>query len=188
MKKVLLITVFSLFRLNLLAQSNKNLLFGTTASFDFGGNQESVEINPALGVQVLPGTYIALGPTISFYSTNNTAYHYESNITIKSEIEDKILYWGEKLVLQYSPFEHKPSPIKYVFVQSSYQTLRGNGIYIDKSGQYKYSIDNYTPFAGIGYKLNFWDLLNLDILLNIKLNNEADSPYHNPIVRIGIEF
>ena len=188
MKKSILFTVFILTGYSLLAQTNKSLFFGASASADFGRFQDRIEITPTIAFRIVPKTYIGLGTTVAFYSTNNTIYEYDNDNTTEIETKDRIWYLGGEIFLRFVPFEQKQTVIKNIFFQSSYEAIFGNGNYKDQSGNYDYKTDNYTPFVGIGYKQPLSEKISLGILLSFKLNNEADSPYRNPMIRIALEF
>ncbi len=188
MKKAFLITLIVLASNGLMAQSNKAITFGASASVDFGRFQDRIEITPNVAVRIAPKIYLGLGPTVSFYSTQNSVFKNKANINEKLEVKDKIWYLGGEMFLQFVPFEHKESFINNVFLQTSFEALFGNGVYRDQSGKYDYNINNYTPLVGIGYEHSLIEGLTLAMSLNFKLNNEHDSPYRNPITRIAIKF
>jgi hypothetical protein len=188
MKKTFLISIIILSTFGLFAQTNKTFFFGARASLDFGRFQDRVEITPNVAVKIASKTYIGLGTTVAYYASQSSVYQYNDNMTTESDIKDRTWYWGGEIFLRFIPFENKESFLKNIFLQTSYEAIFGKGVYEDQSGKYNYDIDNYTPFWGIGYKQPLSEKLSLGMSLNFKLNNETDSPYSNPMIRIAIEF
>lgn len=188
MRKLFLITLLGLYGCTLLAQKESKIFYGISASADFGRFQDRIELTPLAGIKVLPKVYAGLGTTVSFYSTENTVHVYNNNNSRKYKVDDNIWYYGGELFLRFQPFEKQKSFTKNIFLQSSYEYLQGKGKYKDQSGKYRYQTNNHTFLAGLGYKHPLSDKLNLGMSLNFKLNNESDSPYRNPIIRISLEL
>lgn len=188
MRKLFLLALFGLCGCSLFAQKESKIFYGVSASADFGRFQDRIEVTPLMGVKILPKIYAGLGTTLSYYSTENSVYVYSGNQENKYKVDDKIWYYGGELFVRYNPLEKIKNFTKNLFLQSSYEYLHGHGKYKDKGGRYKYKTNNHTFLAGIGYKHPISEKLNLGMSLNFKLNNESDSPYRNPIVRISLEF
>jgi hypothetical protein len=169
------------------AQSKKPVFYTIGGSADFGRFQDRIELTPTIAFRILPKTYAGFGLSASYYSTENTVYKVNNN-TQQATIDDDIWYWGGEFFTRYLPFESKDGFVKNCFLQTSFETLYGRGKYKDESGQYKYKTNNQTLFAGVGYKRPINDKFAIGLLLNFKLNNEKDSPYRNPIIRVSFEF
>lgn len=188
MKHPLLILIFYLAGLPLFAQAEKTQFYGTTASADFGRFQDRIEISPMAGIKVLPKIYAGLGITLAYFSIESVVLNKNNDSWSESKTKDQIGYSGGQLFIRHVPFEQKEGLLKSLYLQVAYEALWGNGTYSDASGKYQYSLDNFTPFAGIGYKQALWNRFSIGALLCFKLNDEKDSPYQNPIFRISFEF
>lgn len=188
MRNLIIILILFMTGTGASAQTEKSFFYGSSASIDLGRFQDRFEITPMAGFKILPKTYLGLGVTLSYYSTESAAYQTNENIYIETEIKNKIWYKGGEVFLRFSPFENKQLFVKNLYFQTSYEALWGKGKYNDESGKYDYNTDNFTPFAGIGYKQPFSDKFSLGLMLNFKLNDESDSLYRNPVVRVSFEF
>ncbi len=188
MRKLIVILVFITLTKAIDAQEERKFFYGISVSVDLGRFQDRFELTPLLGVKVFSKTYVGIGLNISYSNTENIVYTQENNKTIENLIEDQIWYLGGNCFLRFLPFENKENFIKNLYLQTSYEGLWGNGVYSDETGKYDYATDNFTPFVGLGYKQYLGGRFSLGALVSFKLNNEEDSPYRNPIVRIAFEF
>ena len=174
--------------IGLSAQTKKGTIFGLSASADFGRFQDRIEITPTIAFRTIPGVYVGFGSSVSFYSTIYYKYSSKNNTVVRSSLKDEIWYFGGEIFIRYFPFEKHKLFINNIFAQTSYEALWGNGNYNEKGVSYNYKTTNYTPFIGIGYKQRLTNRLAIGVILNMKLNNEKDSPYRNPVVKVAIEF
>ncbi len=189
MKRIILILLVCIGSLNLQAQTtNRSFFWGAAVSADLGRYVDRVELIPHIGFKIVPQLYMGLGASLSFYATESYYYNPADSTGSEEIIKDKVLYLGGELFLRYVPFENSDKSVRNIFLQTSYEVLYGNGTYTEQTGDYKYNTLNYTPFIGIGYKQPLSDRFSLGLLMSFKLNNEADSPYRNPIIRIAFEF
>lgn len=188
MKKVVIILILFTVSVNIYAQENKKLLWGFSASADFGRYNDRIGIEPNIAYQILPKTYLGIGGAVLYYNTENTVYDVAENNVTQTGVKDRVWYFGGSSFLQFVPFENKETFVKNMFLQTSIEALFGNGKYKSNGNTYSYTTENYTPFVSIGYKQPLSEKMSLNILLAFKLNDENDSPYKNPVIRVGVQF
>lgn len=174
----------------LFAQNQKDISIGGTVSADFGRYSDRFEFTPNISRQILQKVYWGAGPSISYYSQEAYRYKYKENDESFDESKSRINTWyvGVSVFFRYYPFEKSKKITQNVYLQSSYEYLRGKSTYRDEDGKYKHTARSNTFFSGVGYKHALNEKVNVYCLLSFKLNNEKYSPYKNPIVQIGFDF
>lgn len=188
MKKVVIILISFTVLANINAQENKKLFWGFSTSADFGRYNDRISIEPNVAYQILPKTYLGIGGTVLYYRTENTIYNVAENNIIQANVKDRISYLGANSYLRFIPFQHKETFVKNMFLQTSIEGLFGIGKYQSFGITSNYTTENYTPFVTIGYQEPLNEKMSLNVLFAFKLNNEEDSPYKNPVIRLGIQF
>ena len=174
----------------LYAQEKNKFIFGGTVSADIGRFNDRFEITPTVHKKVFPKFYLGLGATLAYYKQESTGYIFDNQNSEVTEydIKTKTTYYGGNLFARYFPFEKKNNFFQNIYLQTEFEYLKGNGKYKDATGNYTFKTDNKTIFTDLGYKQLIGNKFALNVNLLFKLNNESDSPYRNPIIRIGFEF
>ena len=188
MNKLLPIIALFLISITVWAQSDRSVFYHINGSADFGRFQDRIELTPSVSVRIFAKTYLGVGLSTSYYSNETAIYTNKDKVLAESKVKDKIWYFGGELFARFIPFENKEGIIKNCFLQSSFETLRGKGKYKDTNETYNYNTTNNTVFAGVGYKQPLNEQLGLGLLLSFKLDDEKDSIYRNPVVRVSFEF
>ena len=188
MKKALFIGVWLIASSVTMAQSERKTFYSLSGSADFGRFQDRLELTPSVSFLLLPKTYLGIGLSTSYYSNETSVYSNNNQKLVESKVKDVIWYWGGELFIRFHPFENQATLLRNCFLQSSFETLKGNGRYKEENGTYSYHSTHKTAFAGIGYKQPLNERISLGLLLSFKLNNEKNSIYRNPIFRLSFEF
>jgi len=138
------------------------LFFGGGLGLQFG-SITLIEISPLVGYKVTPKFSIGVSPTYKYYKYNAYYGNVETNV------------FGGSIFSRYSIFEN-------VFAHVEYETLFYN---IQEPG-YPTSRQQFNSFfVGGGYNQNIGGNSAMYILLLWNLNDTPDSPYVNPIIRVG---
>lgn len=189
MKKGILLMCFCVISA-LNGQEKNKFILGGTVSADIGRFNDRFEVTPTVQTKVLPKIYLGIGATFAYYKQVSIGYLLDNQAfeVTEYDITTKTTYYGGNLFVRYFPFENKKKFYSNLYLQSELEFLKGNGKYQDITGNYKFKTDNKTIFTGIGYKHLIGNKFALSTSLMFKLNNENDSPYRNPLFRIGFEF
>lgn len=189
MKKVIFITCICILTLGNAQEKNK-FVFGGTVSADIGRFNDRFEVTPTIHIKAFPKIYVGVGATIAHYKQESIGYLLDNQTfeVTEYDITSKTTYYGGNLFARYFPFENKKGFYNNFYLQSELEFLKGAGKYRDITGNYKFKTNNRTLFTGIGYKHLIGNKFALSASILLKLNNESDSPYRNPIIRIGFEF
>ena len=138
------------------------LFFGGGFGLQFG-SITLIEISPLVGYKVTPKFSIGVSPTYKYYKYNAYYGNVETNV------------FGGSIFSRYSIFEN-------VFAHVEYETLFYN---IHEPG-YPTSRQQFNSFfVGGGYNQQIGGNSAMYILLLWNLNDTPDSPYVNPIIRVG---
>lgn len=172
------------------AQEKSKLVFGGTVSVDIGRFNDRFELTPTLHTKVFQKFYFGIGVTMAHYKQESIGYLMDhQDLAVETyNISTKTTYYGMNLFTRYFPFESKKGAYKNLYLQSEFEFLKGTGKYLDPTGSYKFNTNNRTIFTGIGYKHQIGNKFALNASILIKMNHESNSPYKNPIIRIGFEF
>ena len=188
MKKLFIFLSFLFISFNILSQEKNKLIFGGNLSADFGRFNDRLEIMPTIFKQLTSNFYIGVGVTFSYYQQESTSFLYENDSVEEFKSKTKTTYLGVNLLLQYYPFKMKKEFLNNLFLTSEMEFLKGKGKYKDAFVNEQFNTNNTTFFLGLGYKHELSEKISIKTSLLFKLNNEKDSPYRNPIFRIGLEF
>ena len=172
------------------AQEKNKFIFGGTISGDFGRFNDRIEITPSVHTKIIPKLYFGIGATLAYFKQESTNYAIDNqNMEVRVyNITSKTFYYGVNTFSRFYPFEDKKEVHKNIYMQAEFEYLRGDGTYKNDLGKDKFSTNYNTVFAGIGYKHLLGKKMSLTTSIFFKLNNKANSPYRNPIIRIGFEF
>lgn len=188
MKKIILV-LFILCSTLIFAQEKNELVFGGTISADLGRFNDRIEVIPSIHKKILKKTYLGIGLTIANYKQESNSVFYIDEQYYETKNKTSTFYYGGSMFLRYYAFENKQKSIlKNLFLQTEIEHLKGKGTYKDSFGKTEFKTTNTTLFSGIGFKHLMGNKIALTSSLLFKLNSEEDSPYKNPIFRIGIEF
>jgi len=139
--------------------------FGGGFGLQFG-YMTLIEVSPLVGYMVTPKLSIGLSPTYKYYKYND---YYGANLDLKTNV------WGGSIFTRYFVFEN-------VFAHVEYESL----LYNEQVPGYPEIRNQYNSFfVGGGYNQRIGGNSGMYILLLWNLNDTPDSPYINPIVRVG---
>lgn len=197
MKRNILIIVFLLILSNLSFSQVENydkprlidkLVFGG----NFGlliGNVTHIDISPKVGYKLSDRSVVGIGAIYQYYKDNREYYYL--NQAYQMDYETNI--YGGRVYGQYILIKEtgKFLPIdlgsilvhaEYEFINVDFVNIYGINI-IEKERQWIYS-----PLFGFGINQKIGKRSSVSLLLLWNLNEQAYSPYSNPVFRIGINF
>jgi hypothetical protein len=125
-----------------------------------------IELSPLVGYKVTPKFSLGVSPTYKYYKYND--YYGPSN-----DLSTNV--WGGSIFARYSIFQN-------VFAHVEYETLYYN---TKVSGNPEYMQQYNSFFVGGGYNQQIGQNSAMYFLLLWNLNDTPDSPYINPVIRIG---
>ena len=142
------------------------LYFGGSFGLQFG-TQTFVEIAPIVGYRLTNRLYGGLGLKYQYYKYNDNYYTYSSNVYGGGPFAQFIVYEG-------------------LFLHAEYEILN---LEVPDLYYQHYTRQNIESiFLGGGYRQMIGNRSSMDILLLYNINDNAYSPYSNPILRIGFGF
>jgi hypothetical protein len=141
------------------------LFFGGGFGLQFG-SVTLIELSPLVGYKVTPKFSFGVSPTYKYYKYND--YYGPSN-----DLSTNV--WGGSIFARYSIFQN-------VFAHVEYETLYYN---TKVSGNPEYMQQYNSFFVGGGYNQQIGQNSAMYFLLLWNLNDTPDSPYINPVIRIG---
>ena len=181
--KNLLVAVFFIFFTslqNINCQENDNFKFDINRMFT-GGN---------LGLQFGTYTVIDISPIVGYYFTDKFSagvgviyqyYAFKDNAYPLNNFKTNI--YGAKTFLRYHI-------IQSIFAHAEYEALNLETQFFDP-----YNMRHQTPrffvhsiLLGGGYRQAMGDFSALNLMLLYNINETIDSPYRNPIIRIGFDI
>ena len=130
------------------------------------GSVTLIELSPLVGYKVTPKFSLGVSPTYKYYKYND--YYGPSN-----DLSTNV--WGGSIFARYSIFQN-------VFAHVEYETLYYN---TKVSGNPEYMQQYNSFFVGGGYNQQIGQNSAMYFLLLWNLNDTPDSPYINPVIRIG---
>jgi hypothetical protein len=142
-----------------------HLYFGGGFGLQFG-YMTLIEVSPLVGYKITPKFSIGLSPTYKYYKYND---YYGQNLDLKTNV------WGGSIFSRYSIFEN-------VFAHVEYETL----LYNTQTPGFPEAKQQYNSFfVGGGYNQRIGGNSGMYILVLWNLNDSYNSPYNNPIIRVG---
>ena len=130
------------------------------------GSVTLIELSPLVGYKVTPKFALGLSPTYKYYKYND---YYGSSNDLSANV------WGGSIFARYSIFQN-------VFAHVEYETLYYN---TQLSGNPYYLRQYNSFFVGGGYNQQIGGNSAMYFLLLWNLNDTPESPYINPVIRIG---
>jgi len=185
----------------LTAQEKKNsnpdsfwhrLYVGGNFGFQFGTNT-AIDISPKVMVRIVDQFYGGLGFTYEFSRYKN--YYYDT--VNRQYLNFDVNVYGGSIFLRYYLSSLFDNWIGNIFAHTEYEYLTYTRPYVyDPKGSIfdinnntfsrgKEKIEINSLFIGGGYKLPVSNRVFLEILVLYNLNESLNSPYSNPVVRIG---
>jgi hypothetical protein len=145
-----------------------HLFFGGGLGLQFG-YMTLIEVSPLVGYKVTPKFSVGISPTYKFYRYND---YYGKDLDLKTNV------FGGSIFSRYFIFEN-------VFAHAEYEAL----LYNTQVPGYPSSQQQYNSlFVGGGYNQRLGENSATYIMVLWNLNDTPDSPYVNPIVRIGFSL
>ncbi len=142
-----------------------HLFFGGTFGLQFG-SVTLIELSPLVGYKVTPKLGIGVSPTFKYYT-----YQYSS--ASHAKVENNI--YGGSIFARYLILEN-------IFAHVEYESL----IYNMKIPGYPKDMRQFNSFlVGGGYRQQIGGNAAMNLMVLWNLNDTYDSPYTNPIIRIG---
>jgi hypothetical protein len=141
------------------------LFFGGGFGLQFG-SVTLIELSPLAGYKITPKFAVGISPTYKYYQFKdyyNQTFYYKTNV------------FGASVFARYLVFEN-------VFAHAEYETLYYNtkvsGSGIDRR-QYN------SVLVGGGYRQPIGENAAMNLMVLWNLNDTPDSPYTNPVIRVG---
>lgn len=142
-----------------------HLYFGGGLGLQFG-TMTLIEISPLVGYNITPKFSVGLSPTYKYYKFKD---YYGQNLDLKTNV------WGGSIFSRYYIFTN-------VFAHVEYESL----LYNTQSPGYAEMKQQYNSFfVGGGYNQRIGENSGMYIMALWNLNDTPDSPYVNPIIRVG---
>jgi len=142
-----------------------HLYFGGGFGLQFG-YMTLIEVSPLVGYNITPKFSVGLSPTYKFYKYND---YYGQNIDLKTNV------WGGSIFSRYYIFES-------VFAHVEYESLLYN-THSPGNPETKQQYNSF--FVGGGYNQRIGSNSGMYIMVLWNLNDTPNSPYVNPIIRVG---
>jgi len=142
-----------------------HLFFGGGLGLQFG-YMTLIEISPLVGYKVTPKFSVGVSPTYKYYHYND---YYGPSLDLKTNV------FGGSVFARYSIFEN-------IFAHVEYESL----LYNTQVPGYPVTRQQFNSFfVGGGYNQRISMNSAMYILVLWNLNDTPDSPYINPIIRVG---
>ena len=162
-----------------LAQNNDQI-DNRAGSFFVGGN---------LGLQFGTVTLIDVSPLAGYYITNNwsagigATYKYYRYTLLNNKFVST--YYGGRAFTRYQLSSMNIDILNHLFLHGEYELLNYRFEPEGEENAYENTkVESY--FIGGGYNAPLGRKVNAHILLLYNLNDTANSPYDNPVVRVGV--
>jgi len=187
MKRFFILLIAVLLSSSLLSQNENGNNYSNDNGFKFEKNRLFTGGN--LGLQFGTYTSIDVSPIIGYYFTNKFAagigaiYQYngfKDNINPANSYNTNI--YGANCFLRYYLF-------KNIFAHAEYEALNLETLYFDQLN--RYSTPRFwvqSVLLGGGYRQPIGEHSSVNIMLLYNINETVDSPYSNPIIRMGFDI
>jgi hypothetical protein len=142
-----------------------HLFFGGGFGLQFG-SVTLIELSPLVGYKITPKLGIGLSTTYKYYSYNNSYY-------TSSRLENNV--YGGSIFARYMILEN-------IFAHAEYESLFYN---IKVSGYATERKQFNSVLVGGGYRQQVGENSAMNLMVLWNLNDTQDSPYTNPVIRIG---
>lgn len=143
----------------------EKIFFGGGFGLQFG-NATLIDISPIIGYKVFPRLGMGLGTSYKYYRIKNY-YGNDNHLTVN--------VGGGSLFARYLILDN-------IFAHAEYEKL----IYKTKTFTSGTDIQVYSSaLVGGGYRQMIGDRVSTNFMILWNLNDTPDSPYTNPIIRVG---
>lgn len=145
---------------------SSRLFFGGGFGLQFG-NLTLIEISPMVGYKVTPKLGFGISPTYKYYNFTdsfNPANDFKTSV------------YGGSIFSRYLILEN-------VFAHAEYETLYFN---TKLAGGGIYPTQFNSLLVGGGYRQMIGSNSSLNLMVLWNLNDTPDSPYTNPVIRMGL--
>jgi len=144
------------------------LFYGGGFGLQFG-NITLIEVSPLIGYKVTPKFSVGAGPSYKYYRYKN--YYINGN-----QLQTNVI--GGSIFARYTIYEN-------IFAHTEYESL----FYHTKAPGAVPERKQYNSlFVGGGYQQNIGENSGMYILVLWNLNDTPDSPYSNPVIRVGFNI
>lgn len=180
LKRILVIGLLFMLYFIASAQEDGGFKFEKSRLFTGGnlglqfGTYTVIDVSPVIGYFITDKVSLGTGVTYQYYSYKDKvypAYDFKTNI------------YGVKL---FSRFYIIPS----VFAHAEYEALNLETAYFDPS-HLRHLSDRFwvhSVLLGGGYRQAIGEYSSINIMLLYNINETVDSPYRNPIIRMGFDI
>lgn len=144
------------------------LYFGGGFGLQFG-TVTLIELSPLAGYKITPRLSAGISPTYKYYSYKG---YYGPSQNLKTNV------FGGSIFARCMLFQG-------VFAHTEYESLFYN---TRETGNMKASQQYNSWFLGGGYQQNVGGNAGMYILVLWNLLDQMDSPYSNPVIRVGFSF
>ncbi|MBK7910954.1 MAG: hypothetical protein KA193_12825 [Bacteroidia bacterium] len=143
------------------------VFFGGNFGLQFG-TQTIIEIAPIVGYRLTDRLAAGVGGKYIYYRYRSAPFEYSTNM------------YGGSVFARYNILEN-------LFAYTEYEILNLDAP--DPLNPYRLRRTNVTSvFVGGGYRQMLGNNSSLNLMLLYNLNESTNSPYQNPIIRIGFGF
>ena len=171
---LVLFLVISICSVKVFSQSLEGLSLGQRLYFggNFGlqfGDQTVVDINPLVGYRLTEKLSVGVSATYIYYKFTDPYHFYPSYSTN--------IYGGSVFT-------------RYYFLENIFAHVEGEVLNLD-AFDINYilkRINVFSLYVGGGYRQPLGERSSLNLLLLYNLNDDRNSPYQNPIIRVGFGF
>ena len=139
------------------------------------GTITSIDVSPLIGIKIYKGLTGGVGFTYQYFSNKSYDPKFQTS-----------LYGGRVFLRYYLPILNEG-----IFLHAEYELLNYENIIIDGySGRVLDQHRDWMPsyMVGAGYRQNIGGKVFIDVAVLWNLNDKPESPYRNPIIRVGINF
>lgn len=178
--KTFLLYIIILFPLHAISQEKEGFKFDRGRLYtggNFGlqfGNSTLIDISPELGYFITEKISIGTGVVYQHYGFKDKAFpssNFKTNI------------YGSKMFLRYHILEN-------FFAHAEYEALNLETQFFDRTNLRHTSTRFWvhSVLVGGGYRQRIGEYSSLNIMLLYNINETIDSPYSNPIFRMGFNI
>ncbi len=150
---------------------------GGNLGFQFG-DQTFIDVSPLLGYKITENISAGISATYKYFKYNkfyydptyNKWYDYTSNV------------FGGSIFGRYFFMEELFGQAEYEFLHFKHDNYDASGV------KFMESSDVSSLFLGGGYRQYVSDNASFDLIVLWNLNESLESPYQNPVIRIGFNL
>lgn len=150
---------------------SKRLVFGGNLGLQFG-TVTAIDLSPQIGYKVTDRLTPGIGISYQFYSDNRrVGYEFKTHI------------YGGKTFVSYLLLENVLAHVEYEALSLESVYFKTNYVPTDPDRYWSHNL-----FVGGGYSHPIGAKGSIFLLVLYNLNEDINSPYTNPVVRIGFNF